>query len=140
MSGLEELLRRVETATRPSRVLDAYIRQWIAGEPLKASEPGPVWYFNHDRILWGDGSWSDEAATLHYTSSLDAAIALVEKRLPGIFWLVGKGKTRAAEPPFGCHLMFGTDEIIAEGEAATGPIAILIALLKAEISNRSASS
>ncbi|MHB1086117.1 MAG: hypothetical protein ACYCZ0_00010 [Minisyncoccota bacterium] len=69
-----------------------------------------------------------------YTASVDAAIALVERLLPGIFWVVGKGKTREAEPPFGCHLLFGSDEIIGDGEAPTAPLAILSALLTALLS------
>lgn len=68
-----------------------------------------------------------------YTESIDAALALVERVLPGVWWLVGKGRTRTVEPLYGVHLMRegSLDDVIGEGEAETPSLAIILALLSA---------
>jgi len=51
-----------------------------------------------------------------YTTSPDAALALLEEVTPGVFYVIAKGRTRSTEPLYGVRLMFGTDEVIAEAE------------------------
>lgn len=66
------------------------------------------------------------------TVSLDAATALVERVLPGAWYLIGMGKTRSTEPLYGAQIMFGSNEMLGEGEHdATLAIALCIALLRA---------
>ena len=67
-----------------------------------------------------------------YSSSIDAAISLAERVLPGCFYLIGKGKTRHDEPPFGAQIMFGTDEVLGEGESSASlSISLVLATLRA---------
>lgn len=133
MGDLRELLERVEKATGADRELDSAIFSalvdprrenaywiWQGSRPQGSPERAPADYW-------------DTRHTPTITSSIDAALALMERMLPGAFWLIGKGKTTALEKMFACQLMFGTDEIIGEGEAETAPLAILAALLRAFI-------
>lgn len=71
-----------------------------------------------------------------YTASIDTALALLESRLPGVFYMLGKGRTRAAEPLYGFQIMFGSDEILADAEHDHAPNAVLIALCMALLSTR----
>lgn len=66
-----------------------------------------------------------------YTASTDAAIALVDRVLPGVWWVFAKGKMTADEPLYAAQLLFGEDEEIGIGEGHTLPLAILAALLTA---------
>lgn len=67
-----------------------------------------------------------------FTASVDAAIALAERVLPGCWYLLGKGKIRATEPLYGAQIMFGGDDVLGEGEHDFSPaIAICLAILRA---------
>jgi hypothetical protein len=67
-----------------------------------------------------------------FTGSIDAAVALVERLLPGAWYLIGKGKINAAEAMYGAQILFGSDEVLGDGESdATPAIALCIALLRA---------
>jgi hypothetical protein len=69
-SELSELLERVKAATGPDRELDDAIRHAIDG---KMVEP---------QLLWRE--------TFPYTASIDDALALTERMLPGWAWCVQK--------------------------------------------------
>jgi hypothetical protein len=66
-----------------------------------------------------------------YLNSVDAALSLI----PDPFnWIVGKGRTRPDEPPYGVQILLtdgAADDVIAEAESASAPIAICIAALRA---------
>ena len=104
---LQELLERVEKATGPNFALDCDI-----SEALKDG-----WYVQ----------------VPNYTGSTEAALGLVEREWPDMFWIIGRGKVTSTEKLFGCHLMFGTDEIAGAGESDALPLAILSATLRALI-------
>jgi len=106
---LAGLIERVEKATGPDGAIDDLLYWTLKQHPAK----GPF------------------ARIPAYTASIDAAVALVERLLPGIFWVIGQGKTNSVEKLFGCQLLFGTEEIIGSGESDHAPLAILLALLKA---------
>jgi hypothetical protein len=110
---IADLIERVERASGEDRVLDLDIHTALC----------PDEYSGH----W---QWDDETRPPHLTGSLDAVLSLVERARPGIFWLIGRGMTRSAEPPFGCQLLFATDEILGQGEGQTAPLAVLSALLR----------
>jgi hypothetical protein len=85
---LTALIERVEKATGPDRQLDCLLdcirhdREFIEW----TADTGVTGYrYKHPRIVWGSGTWREEIA---YTSSLDAALALVEEKLPGCQWTV----------------------------------------------------
>ncbi len=66
-----------------------------------------------------------------FSTKLDDALWLGDALVPGCFWHVAKGRLTASEPLFGCQLLFGADEVLAEGEGPTAPIAVLLAVLRA---------
>jgi hypothetical protein len=108
-----ELLQRIEAASGPDRYLNADLLAHFFVN------------INGVRTAFASDTVPD------LTASIDAAIALVERMLPGIFWVIGQGKTNSVEKLFGCQLLFGTEEIIGSGESDHAPLAILLALLKA---------
>ena len=114
-----EILARLEKAEGPDRELDLLIAQTISPDVIVLRQRD-------------DDSGADPYTYWHYTASIDAAMALVEKALPGAWYTVGKGKLRDGEPLFGAHLLFGADELLGLGETdANLAIAILIALFRA---------
>lgn len=95
MSKYADIIERLEKATDGS---DADLDHLIM-----AFDPGP-------RMM----PW-------HYASSIDAAISLVERMLPGWWWMV----TKAGE----CELVSDGFDIMES--AATPPLSVLVALFRA---------
>ena len=128
---LQALAERIAKASGPDRELDGMV--WCAADGYEF-----VQWDGAGVVYRGDsrrGITHQPADHIReYSASIDSALALVERLKPGVFWLIGKGKTRSAEPPFGAQLLFGTKEILGEGEAATAPLAILRALIAALLS------
>lgn len=115
------LVERLRAATGPDRYLDALVARSIAGSP------DGHWY---DLL----GKWTSDGTTPPVTASLDAAIALVERALPGMSWEVRKS---GFGDPAQATLwnprkqpMPGYD-IRAEHRGGCAPVALLIALLLA---------
>ena len=128
MGDLNELVERLKAATGPDRFLEEDIAQEL--------EEG-----------W---SWNDSIRSFHtpngfqdrppeYTASIDAALALVERKLPGSCVLVGDYKGLANPAMWGgkyqnakgwCSLS-PNDEAMSShrAHAETPPLAILAALL-----------
>jgi len=69
------------------------------------------------------------------TSSTDAAIAFVERTIPGCCYFIGKGRMRITEPLYGCVICaspdFASSEIGAGEHAVNLAFAIIIAALNA---------
>jgi phenylpyruvate tautomerase PptA (4-oxalocrotonate tautomerase family) len=61
-------------------------------------------------------------------NDLSAAIADIEREVPGAYWLLAHGRTRSDEPPYGARILFGSDEVIGEGEGASPAAAVRAAL------------
>lgn len=135
--SLEDLIERVEGATGPDREIEA--RLWCLQEGREFR-----------KVIWSDYKYPDGQKHWHsfrtnggdvgchsvpkFTASLDAALALCERVLPGVWWLIGRGKLTAAEPEYGAQLMFGEDEVLGVGEAPTPAVALILALLRALLS------
>jgi hypothetical protein len=107
LAKLDELIARVEKATKPDREIDlalwdVFVRKWT-GLPYEAgsAEAGP------------------------YTESMDAALGLVERMLPG--WSVSIYRYTDSL----AQAAVGSQEAYGRHEAITPPIAILLALLRA---------
>lgn len=86
---------------------------------------GKVHPFFHvrDKVLpWGARGFRDD---------IKAALAFSEELVPGAFWMMGKGRVRAAEPLYAFQLMFGTEQVLGEAEANSPETAILAATLRA---------
>lgn len=124
---LDALIERVESATGPDRERAADVCEALGFKvrrhPTRYGRRAAAWAY-----LAPDRRWH---ACEPILSSIDAALALMERFLPGVFWLASKGRTREAEPLYACQLMFGTDEVLADAEADTIALAIILATIRA---------
>lgn len=137
---LQELLARVEKAERPDRELDTEIfwrlvnnqyanegdygwRKWRdAKEAAKTARPGEF------------DDWADHNEYACYTASIDAAVALVERMLPGWMGEVCFGKSGDQDGRFGATLEhYHMPPYGVLGDGATPALALIAALLKALI-------
>lgn len=111
MSDLMELLERVRKATGPDRELERDIMVEAFGDGVRNALPVPT-----------------------YTASIDAALALVERKLPGWIWMLDKNESG----PFDFVLWAETGlRAKANAMGPTAPLAILAALLTALTSGAS---
>lgn len=97
------------------------------------------WYGRSTEAAKCDPQWPDDDYVAHktgggprYLDSIDDAIGLVP---PGLYWLIGAGKTRPAEPLFGAQIIDpASGAVIAEAEGdVTAAHTICIAALKARM-------
>ena len=126
MSEREELLARVQKATGPDREIDVAIMaacfEWAKAEP--------PYYAPHcvgdEPIYWHAPSWLRKRPCPELTGSIDAALALVERVLPGNDVLVMRdtGQWEANIGPQESFVSF-------EGKCSNAPLSILAALLAA---------
>lgn len=140
MSDRKDLLARVQAATGPSRVTDFELHIALVGDAIWPATDIRGRVTNpHSRMSDYLAAYRDviddddqDFDFPRYTASLDAALSLVERALPGCWYIIGKGQTRADEPPYGAQLLFGEREVLGEGESrANLPLALLAALLTA---------
>lgn len=111
---MRDLIERLEKADGPDRELDAKLARHLAGDPV-----------DHWFRLFGD--WFTDRTIPSYTSSIDAAVALVERVLPGAEWEV----TNTGRRPGATVISY--ERRVREGAYASTPaIAICIALLRAK--------
>lgn len=147
---LEQLLERVKAANGPDRELDHRI--WLALEPgVKRKQ----WSYTHTAS--GRECHVDETRDATgrlvivpaYTASIDAALALVERVLPGWFWRSGHVPHRHWDGTKyrdnWAHLSRTDASNCDRGDEATGwadsvPLAILAALLTALIAQKRTAS
>jgi len=129
MSDLAELLERVKAATGPdSELADAV---WLAVVPgaqrvnkmAQWPEEKPIWeYFDPERNTYS-------RFIPNILGSIDAALALTERILPGHQWMLDKQPDH-----FDCVIWDGvTPKAKANETAPTLPLSILAALLSALI-------
>ena len=132
---LSSLLGRVERATRADLELDAMIcahfrllskeaetERWAINWDGPVVARGGRIYLAHD-----DGATGLHCAARPVTASLDAALGLVERLLPGVFWNVGTCSTRGRQP-YSADIAIGAG---VEEPGATPALALLAALLRA---------
>lgn len=118
MTDLTELLGKVERAVGPDRELDLAIALWR--HPELAEWPRSA------QGGWHSPEWGLISAPEHYTSSLDAALALAERVLPTLLgWKLERTDT--------CWARLYFPERADSGIAATVPLALVAATLKALI-------
>ncbi len=114
VSDMVELLRRVEAATGPDRKLDRALA-----------------------ALFGADVTQVGTNTIHrigaYTASIDAALALVERMLPGWYWRIDRPLSgpSAELAEFADGPQPSSLKRAFMADAPTVPLAILVALLKA---------
>lgn len=124
MRDLDWLIEKIEGLEGPSREVDLAVAECLGA----GLEHTPTSFTG--KIAWPGDTKCRPCPP--YTTSFDAALALVDRLLPGAWYLIGKGKTRAAEPLYGAQIMFGSDDVIGEGEHdASLAIALCLALFRA---------
>lgn len=122
---LTELLARLDAATGPDREIDwaVFSACGFRVNDLQKSR----WR------VWLVDNW---APLPPVTASIDAALALVERLLPGSFYHFAKGRVSEREPLFGFQILFGADEVIGSGESNHACIAVILAALRALIADQ----
>jgi hypothetical protein len=124
---LTDLLARIERAEGPDREIDDAIREVVLGWRWIQDNYGIAYW------LLPSGERSARIELAHYTARLDAAIALVEAKLPGWEWQCG-GSVRgfiAFLWPLGEGQYSSSRMIYMRG--ASPALALLSALLRALI-------
>lgn len=92
----------------------------------------------YDLDVWSEGNWPTDALewlgplASFEGKTLPELLAVVEAVWPGSFWHMAKGRVRQDEPLYGFQVLFGTDEVIAEGEGDSPELAVLSAIARAE--------
>ncbi len=134
MSDLTSLLERVEKAEEPDSALDIAIacalldarkhKAWSAANSQRPKGAPP---------LADDVFWMRHAR--HYTSSIDAALALVEEKLPGAEYQIS---TLYGIADVELPLNYAQSECIGRARREDGdvPLAVLSALLRALIAQK----
>jgi len=131
MMTINDLIFRVKQATGSDPRLNAEIACAFIFTDCRPADPndfgGKYGYQPESIFIENSGFLLAD----NFTGSVDDALCLLDRLKPGCFYLLGRGKTRHDEPPYGAQLMFGSDEILGFGEAPTMPLAIILALLEA---------
>ncbi len=123
VSSLQAILARVEGGEE-NRALDVEIALHLSGGSCRYCSLDDAWHFK----------WQDDCEwepLPHFTTSLDAAVALVERVRPG--W--GRMILKDADGPRAFAGLFppGPDPIKYNGEAGDEPRALVAALIQTEI-------
>lgn len=145
---LEDLVGRVEAATGPDRELDGAIALAVGGWHRDWLDEGRNPHHMPDWYWWHTDDHPHQATDAHprYTSSIDAALALAERVLPGYRWGVSQAGIRTGKHPDGKHpdgktaYSDGFKAHVTEAsplrpmptiaEARTAPLAIILATLR----------
>ncbi|MGE0231741.1 MAG: hypothetical protein AB7O39_03380 [Flavobacteriaceae bacterium] len=140
MTRYAEIIERLEGADGPDRLTDANVL-WITNPEAFAADAGDDDAHLKYSYCYGRGGWTlnradrrylDTIPVPTYTASLDAAVALVERLLPGHPWTVwSRAYGAVAHQPEGRTWSTTNDPLIAEAWKRTPPIHLLIALFRA---------
>lgn len=136
MTPLTTLKARVDEAEQGGRELDALV--------LKALAPGCIigFYIEGDTeptVFHAEPLARQKSELAHYTTSVDAALALIEAKLPDSIWIVQRATARGARASIETLSGF-VDRILItdEGRAKTPALALCSALLAALIAKEQA--
>ncbi len=156
MSKLEELIAELEKATGPDRELDARIAATL--EPHRFDAPGftpirPIPNFWLDKsegaIRFEGGGLMDTRFFPAVTASVDAAVALVNRVLPGWHWTISNNNRRFTDQEWkGPWASISSDEFnndvpgheddYFDAFVATPALSILTAVLRAKLAQEEA--
>ena len=129
-ADLSALIARLEAAEVGSRELDAHVevaaRAFEAAKTGLAREHWAVWRASSSGIV-GDGA--TQYASAPVTTSLDAALALAERVLPGWGFFLRKDKDGC-----NCGLLYPDAHFVTPGcgSSPTPALALVIAILRAK--------
>jgi hypothetical protein len=133
--SLHELLERAKAASGPDRELDAEIEhaaRFQRGLSL-GLKPDQIAVWNHV----GNGyveSHGTRYASPAYTASIDAAVALISRVLPGLYMWQLEFDDEPTDCPYMARLYTtnGAPSGVSES-GPTAPLALIVALLEAKI-------
>ena len=143
MTDLAGLIERLEGSSGPDREIDVWL--WALSEKVDLEWQGTTLVAGYHGVVgWCDpGKLSRNFRTNRdtrgpgsippFTASIDAAVAFVERVLPGSYWRVARHEPQLARLP-GSGPFWASVGAPGEQEGAwgnTAPLAILIASLKA---------
>jgi len=117
---MDSLITKLQSAGSGSRELDAEIAMRFG------RDYGPV----EEWDVPGRTAWVSDECAAHYTTSLDAALALVDEVLPGWSWDLSGGTPSHGVLPYATLNGSNIDPTI-QAEHKSPVIALLIALLRA---------
>lgn len=123
MTNLSKLIRRVEAATAGDREIDRLMALAASGATEDRSETGEL------RGYYKGGSWVSIGPIEPVTTSLDAALSLVERCLPG--WRVAFNSDDDRGPEWAASIKPHGEKWPAFEFAPTPALALLLAMLKA---------
>lgn len=137
---IEELIERLEKAAGPDRELDVAIAVAIDGYVLEKrerdrklwlyrEESGPRYYGRKDPEYGVSGEYP------RLTSSIDAAVALCVRVLPGMYWSITQGVIGNSPQEFDASVWEEDapwDALQHRGVHKSAPIALLLAILRAK--------
>jgi hypothetical protein len=137
---LTSLLERVEKAEGPDRELDNDIFRALALTDEWSGKRVSKWFIDAGTGWWSchtDDGWLHQEVQLspRYSSSLDAALALVEEKLPGCNGLLMFGEPHR-NPIMRLAPLYPDGRHPVEAGGATLPLAVLSALLRALIAQK----
>jgi hypothetical protein len=136
--SLPELLERVKAASGPDRELGADLL-WVLDHARaqavfnNAAMGMPRSYPPTLPIPAGLGRLAVRAMGADITASIDAAVALIERTLPGWRWMVRRIYPEDGGGPLFCAYAEQVDGPMFSRTAPTAPLALIIALLEAKI-------
>lgn len=136
---LGRLQRRLQAATAPDRDIDRDLA--VATGQLHVGDGGRLYRIDADggHVYGGDG---DDILIRKYTASLEAALGLVERALPGWCWSVVKNRRSTEDAPpslnYSAEVVppIRSAEDTAESVGITAPLAVLAALLRAILAQK----
>lgn len=138
MTDLAGLLERVKAATGPTRELDGDLFLDLGVYPIESQSR---WESPPSAPI---REWASRQA-LPYTASIDAALALVEKMLPGAVWHVmtdygdlNRAKIGQEGNPRASIYRSDDRQLFSQADAITPALAILAVLLTALIARETA--
>jgi hypothetical protein len=149
MTDLKDLRERVEKAEWPDRELDGLV--WISldlgadihwsGNDLLAVKEGretlKVGWIDPGKYQRNFALWNLEKEVPYYTASIDAAVGLIERKLPGWGWFLRRDDTlhgeKRAAPVYNAALLYPDALRVTPGSAQrpTPALALIAALLSA---------
>lgn len=134
MSATVELIDRLTAATGPSLELDGQIWCAVNGYEFVMWDGAGCVYRDPNAPKWDAGIKHAQASIVRpYSASVDAAIALAKRVLPGAPVIMGWDQTETTRP----WARVGTWSA-PDATGATPAISLILATLKALASNRSA--
>ncbi|MCO7726424.1 hypothetical protein NJB93_07430 [Brucella intermedia] len=135
---MTDLITRLSKLDAPDREVDAEIAVLFSGDPdAYVVRPNEGAMFSHKPGWFATGDNKSHKSP-EYTTSVDAAIALAERVLPGwTFEHIGQDYIRASGldndvMPMGWTVEISDGSQTIQGQAPTLPLAICIALLRAK--------